>query len=339
MGCICQAIFAVLSVTPTERLSEQVLSDGILAFWKNQNKIPNGIGMCAMEALAAKLALGLRKVSSKFKRLHGQAASSKTPSLTALKKRLSTLSRDSEQADPQPPVDAESVQVVAEALQSPSTPRASPVPSASPAPSAPKVDWVSLAAKMKKFKAAAGQPAQSHRPVPTPARTSHMLPEHVVETLKQSSCPVEPFSTANDAADDGAKPAGEDDDADQPKTADRNKNKKGKKTAAKTRAKKTEKKGEIAGAEAEQGLALVEPTRAVEPAAAGSDGGQPAVEADAAGYVPGEFNKRRYAFIKEHRAATGVSFREANAVWMSSSERATLLANVTVGQMKKRRFC
>ena len=39
-----------------------------------------------------------------------------------------------------------------------------------------------------------------------------MLPEHVLETLKQSTCPVQPFSTTSDAVDDGGKVPGEDDD-------------------------------------------------------------------------------------------------------------------------------
>lgn len=199
----------MLSVTPSERLSEQVLADGILTFWQNQNKIPAGIAMSAMESLAGKMSLGLRKVTSKFKYLQRQSPdTSKSPSLTVLKKRLAELR--SEKADPKPVVDADSVEVVAEALQTPSTPASSPAPSVS------KVDWAALAEKFKKFKAAE-PPAQ--RPVPNPARSSHMLPEHVVETLKQSTCPVEPFSTANDAADDGAKGTGEDEDTEQKKPA------------------------------------------------------------------------------------------------------------------------
>lgn len=156
-----------------------------------------------------------------------------------------------------------------------------------------------------------------------------------MESLRQSSCPVVPFSTANDAADDGAKATGEDDDAAQTKSP-KKKKKASHTTAAKTKGKKPAKKTEIAGDEEEQGLAVVQPSQPV--AASGPAADQPAAAEEAGTYVPGKFNQVRLDYIRKHRAATGVSFKEASNVWMSSSERASLLANVPLSQMKKRRF-
>eukprot|EP00438_Fugacium_kawagutii_P025596 Skav223679 [mRNA] locus=scaffold2691:193889:194998:- [translate_table: standard] len=328
----CQAIFAVLSVTPTERLSEQVLGEGILLFWQNENKVPAGIELSAMEALAGKLALGLRKVASKFKLLQRQSPeNSKDPGLTQLKKRLSALRTSPEKPESKPEADADSVEVVAEALQTPSTPVSSPA-----APTS-KVDWVALAAKLKKSKAEE-PPAQASRPVPTPARSSHVLPEHVVETMKQCSGAVQPFSTANDAADDDAKATGED-EAEQKKALQPKPVPKAKSTAAKTASKKKKKtkKGEVAGDEEEKGLALAQPPETIEPAASSATA-QAAAAGQAPTYVPGEFRKIGLEFIRKHQAATGVKWTVAKDVWMRSNERASLLASVSPSQMKKRRF-
>lgn len=327
----CQAIFAVLSVTPTERLSEQVLADGILTYFQMQQKIPAGIAVSAVEALAAKLALGLRKVTGKFKRLHGQSPSSKTLALTRLKKRLSEHGLSPGDEADASPVDVQAVEIVAAASVSPSPPVTQPVPSVK------QVDWKAMAAKFQQFKAAKPAAQQSQRPVPTPARSSHMLPEHVLETLKQSTCPVEPFSTTSDAVDDGGKVPGEDDDSE---LAKKKKTKPVKKTAAKTKAKKAQKKKEIAGPQEEEGLSLAAPPQqaAVFAAAPPAAQGQQAGEEPAGAYVAGKFSDIRKQYIKNCRAAKGVSHKEANREWMHSDERSSYLATLSMGELKKRRF-
>ena len=56
-------------------------------------------------------------------------------------------------------------------------------------------------------------------------------------------------------------------------------------------------------------------------------------------YVPGDFQKKRMEFIRAKRAAdSSLSFRQASDLWMGSSERASCLASLTPGQLKKRRF-
>lgn len=322
----CKAIFAVLSVTPTERLSEQVLADGILTFFQTQQKVPAGIALSAVEGLAAKLALGLKKVASKFKRLHGASPGSKIPALTQLKKRLSEYDLSLGDDAGASPSNVESVEIVAAASVSPTAPAVT---------GERKVDWKAMAAKFQSFKLGAAQ--QSQRPVPTPARSSHMLPEYVLETLQQSTCPVEPFSTTNDAADEGGKVTLEEDDSEKKSPKKKQKTK----TATKSKAKKPSKKAEIAGPQEEEGLSLAEtPKEAVVPAGAAPGvsgqeaGGQPAEVK----YVAKEFGKMRLRFIQEHRAATGASFKAANDVWMSSSERASYLATIPPSECKKRRF-
>ena len=315
-------------MTPTERLSEQVLADGILTFFQTQQKIPAGISLSAVEGLAAKLALGLRKVTGKFKRLHGQSPSSKNPALTALKKRLSENGVSPGGEADASPVDVESVEVVAAASVDPSPQVTQPVPSVK------QVDWKAMAAKFQQFKAA-GAAQQSQRPVPTPARSSHMLPEHVLETLKQSTCPVQPFSTTSDAVDDGGKVPGEDDDTETTKKIQKKKTNPVKKTAAKTRAKKASKKAEIAGPQEEEGLSLAAPPQ---PAAPPPAQGQQAGEEPAGAYVAGEFNDMRKQYIQKCRAAKGVSHKEANTEWMHSSERASYLATLSISELKKRKF-
>ena len=66
---IClQAIFAVMSVSPHERLSEMVLARAIAKHYEVSKLIPLGIGMSAVEQLAGKMAFGLRKMVSRFRR-------------------------------------------------------------------------------------------------------------------------------------------------------------------------------------------------------------------------------------------------------------------------------
>jgi hypothetical protein len=54
-------------------------------------------------------------------------------------------------------------------------------------------------------------------------------------------------------------------------------------------------------------------------------------------YQPKMFSEKRKQFIAAERAA-GLSYKDANKKWMSSNERASLLMNVPMSELKKRRF-
>ena len=68
------------------------------------------------------------------------------------------------------------------------------------------------------------------------------------------------------------------------------------------------------------------------PAAAVQD--VPVQSEPTAKYEPNEFSKRRWQFIE----ASDKSFEEANKDWMTSFERASYLATLDVGELKRRRF-
>lgn len=54
-------------------------------------------------------------------------------------------------------------------------------------------------------------------------------------------------------------------------------------------------------------------------------------------YKPKEFAEARLNFIKIQRAQ-GLSFAEASKSWSTSEERADLLADLPVSELKRRRF-
>lgn len=97
----------------------------------------------------------------------------------------------------------------------------------------------------------------------------------------------------------------------------------------------------VAGPEEENGLSLLE---VADPEVVSlekdSDPGNtaPAGEGDGAVYKPGEFNQVRLKWIKAKQAEQKIPFRAAEQLWMSSSERATLLSSMPLSEMKKRRF-
>ena len=114
---LLQAIFAVLKVTPhIARLSEQVLSDGIMLFFQQQKMIPLGISMDCMGALAGKIACGLRKCVTKFTRtLKDAPQTSKLKNLTNLKQRLQKLPPQLDHAECDSQVSADSVEMLLDA--------------------------------------------------------------------------------------------------------------------------------------------------------------------------------------------------------------------------------
>jgi len=323
---LVQAIFAVLKVTPhIARLSEQVLSDGIMLFFQQQKMIPLGISMDCAGALAGKMACGLRKCVTKFKRtLKDAPQTSKLKNLTNLKQRLQKLPPQLDHAECDSQVSADSVEMLLDAAV-PGNPEGVLEKAAA---AKPKLDWATLTAKCKAFRDAKAAASQQDRPVATPARSKHMLPAHVLDSLKQTAeeakCLV-PFSTVKDDAQDMG---GSTEEA-LPKPAPK---RKAKKTSAKGKKNSKKKGGDDVGPEEEAALAV--------PLSDGlSAAAVPGDQEEDTTYVPGDFQKKRMEFIRAKRAAdSSLSFRQASDLWMGSSERASCLASLTPGQLKKRRF-
>ena len=54
-------------------------------------------------------------------------------------------------------------------------------------------------------------------------------------------------------------------------------------------------------------------------------------------YQPGEFKEIRLKYIARMKAKKGITFREASNMWNVSKKRETLLAGLSVQELKKRR--
>jgi hypothetical protein len=276
---LVQAIFAVLKVTPhIARLSEQVLSDGIMLFFQQQKMIPLGISMDCVGALAGKMACGLRKCVTKFKRtLKDAPQTSKLKNLTNLKQRLQKLPPQLDHAECDSQVSADSVEMLLDAAV-PGNPEGVLEKAAA---AKPKLDWATLTAKCKAFRDAKAAASQQDRPVATPARSKHMLPAHVLDSLKQTAeeakCLV-PFSTVKDDAQDMG---GSTEEA-LPKPAPK---RKAKKTSAKGKKNSKKKGGDDVGPEEEAALAV--------PLSDGlSAAAVPGDQEEDTTYVPGDFQKK-----------------------------------------------
>ena len=188
-------------------------------------------------------------------------------------------------------------------------------------------DWERLAKMLEARGLRKAENEQSEvcaKPEPTPARAA--LPEFVLEGLKKQAPEVKPFIVNPVEEEDAIAP---EESAEQSKKQ----RKKGdsKKKAAKAKAKPKGKKGKkvVAGPEEEKNLAPGG-EKLEEPSAPEVTDVNPRldklVESLCGGgsvYVPGEFAKRRKAFIDEQRN-NGKDYATANKVWMESQERATL---------------
>lgn len=110
-------------------------------------------------------------------------------------------------------------------------------------------------------------------------------------------------------------------------------------TAKKSKGKKSKAKKpkEIAGPEEEKNLAVVEVATSTVPLATPVVTAESAVEPAHVDYKPKEFAEARLNFIKIQRAQ-GLSFAEASKSWSTSEERADLLADLPVSELKRRRF-
>lgn len=166
------------------------------------------------------------------------------------------------------------------------------------------------------------------RPIATPARSKHELPGFVVDSLQEKTSVV-PFATGGGEEDLLTGGPGEDAAAaDAPKKVPAKKKGKSKKKKSKAAAKQT---------------FCPEEEAALEPAAPKDAGDKSAAEVKQfleegmEHYAPGKFQELYLNFVKQEKA-NGLKHRAAVEKWMLSATRAKALSDVSVGQMKKRRF-
>lgn len=314
----CQAIYAVMVTTPEQRLSEPVLAEAVALYYTEQRMIPAGIHMEAVSQLAGKMAMGIKKMVIKFRRTWKESPDqSKLKGLTELKARLKKTLSEENLTSPRSAT-AEEVETVTKAVP--------PVrPEVAVAVQSAGVDWQAAAAKLRAFKEKQSKQQTEKRPVATPARSAkHLLPAHVVDTLKLPSEAVQPFAITGKHKDDIA----EENEEDEGKAPKKKKKNLTCKAGIRWKEKKTEKKNAIT---AEDEAALAVPKISPEKAAGASDDGT-------LQYQPGTFNQARTAWIRKYRAETGKTFKEASAKWLICDERMSYLATVPPSELKKRRF-
>ena len=317
-----------MSVTPTGRLSDEVVGKAISQFYVDNKLLPVGISIGALDELAMKFALGLRRLVGLFRRQFDQTpTAAKSKALAQLKARLReanvVLTRSGSQSSLSRSATEEDMEALSDGKS---------------------FDWNLLAAKIMERKAEkdrkesevlkASEGQALGRPVATPAR-SHELPVFVVESLKQQAAqPPAPF-VAGGEDEDGQTAEGRQQAKPKPKA--KAKGGKGKPS------KKSKVKPPVADDEVEEALKVQEPllqkvgppTQAAEPCA------EKATEsAVSSAYMAGDFGKRRLEFIAQKRAASGntMSFKEASNLWMLSDERASMLQGLDPVQLKRRRF-
>ena len=311
-----EAVFAVMSVTPHAKLSEEVLAAAVKLHYEQQG-LPVGVAIQALEAFAARVALGLKKVVTKFRDVYRQSPhGAKSKAIQGLKQRLQ------QEGESAPDAKAEDKHAKEEDLEQLAAPP----------------DWAQVLAekvkKMKEQKAAAlasapVEPAKAdgpeERPIPTPAR-SNVLPKFVLETLQKEKTaePVAPFSVW----EKGAK---EDVCADALKDDGQKKKQTTRKNAKKSQ--KKNKKAVVADDEVENGLGGEVPV-------AGSSKEKEVVAEGACvvKYEPQIFLQKKRDFIETQRAAKSIGYREAEQLWMQSGERASYLQTLSLKELKRRRF-
>ena len=341
-----------MEVTPWVRLSEDVLKDAILTFYIQQNLVPVGVSEEAMKPWAEKMAFAAHKLVRRFRKLFDESPdSSRTEVLHDMKQLC--LARKI----PKKPAGFDDEESSLDR----------PVASGEDLEQLPKVDWSMVLAKMKakvdwpmvlaKLKdrqtaktIAEPMPLEddisedepepgSRRPVPTPARSAQWkLPKFVLDGLAEKNAPPA-FATIGGAEDQV------DDQVDQHEAvaeAEILAEEVGAKKPRKSRKKKkqpTALSGEDEAAlavqqkdavpvEGDAGPAPVQKKRTA--AAVLSKGGEET-------YQPHMFAEKRKKFIAAEREA-GLTYKDASQKWMSSNERATLLMNVPMSELKKRKF-
>eukprot|EP00435_Cladocopium_sp_Y103_P051629 s2440_g16.t1 len=310
-----EAVFAIMSVAPSIRLSEETLAKAILLFYTTSKLVPVGITEEALEEWL-------------FVETPGNAKSSV---LKQLKQRC---------------LDAGLGPAVEATDDSESSSRAAShedLDSVAPAPSKASsgFDWSRLQKRLQerlgdKLELLAESRGLKQKPVATPARARDALPDFVLESLSKQVPAVAPFATT----------AGEDDAAAEKEPKTNTKKAKSKAVKNKGGKKKSKKQQEIAGPEVEEALKLDEPAPCDQSSPAGPEqrGASPSQSLDPAAllqqpdvkYNPKTFSQMRLAFIKQQKE-TGMNHAQANQAWMSSNVRADLVSQLPEKEAKRRR--
>ena len=254
----------MLSVTPHDRLSDVVLTRAIVKHYEVSKLIPLGIALSAVEQVVGKMAFGMRKLVTRFRRRWKESPdAAKLKGLNSLKKRLKEMNIDVSGSSPEPASGhADSMDDAADRVEELGNALAAPDEGLDdPKPAKKGFDWMAMAAKMQAHKVSVqkeapaplddAQPpvkvaAVKAAPVATPCR--NQLPPFVLAAMEEVQAPA-PFPVTS--ADD-AEPTGNPADQKPAKSA-KKKTGKGKKNQKK----KGKVKPVVAGPEEEEALALL----------------------------------------------------------------------------------
>lgn len=338
-------------------MSEEVLATAILAFYKQTHgpTLPLGIAEEVLIKWAGKMAFGLREMASRFKRLLWESPmKAKSKKIQEMKKLYWEMhAKYGKKMDEGPAKIAahDAVEVVTQT----------------------GFDWVALEKRLEialakkkeeetqtknpqaSTKSKLGKRRQSFESTSSLASEElregnpYLLPQYVVlsidvrlalifplhnligievvTSLKGASCPapvsVDPTETKNEGFELS-------DDEGEEKKKKNKKATKGQNGKRKPKTKKTEKQ-QVAAQEAPAGgedkkeKSLVEAPSVVEPTG-------PVV------YQAKSFQNAMREFVKDKRQA-GMSYKDACEAWMRSDVRADMLSTLSIGEMKKRKFC
>lgn len=351
-----------MEVTPWVRLSEEVLKDAILEFYSTENLIPVGVSEEAMQPWGEKMAFATHKLVRRFRKLFDESPDSSRTEVLHDMKQLCLARKipkrpagfDEESSPDRPVASQEDLEQLPKVDWSMVL-----------AKLRPKVDWSMVLGKLKDRQTAktiaeplplddevsedepeppllqnCSQPAglvrpACKRPVPTPARSDQwQLPKFVLDGLAEKKAPP-PFATTGGAEDQVDDQVAQDEAAaeseilaqDAGAKKPRKSRKKKKQPAALTGEDEAALEPQHQGDAGPEGVAVQEKRTA---AAVLLEGAEET-------YQPKMFSEKRKQFIAAERAA-GLSFKDANNKWMSSNERANLLANMPMAELKKRRF-
>lgn len=309
-----------MSVTPWHRLSEAVIANGIMKFYRDNNLVPVGVAEVGLLKWADKMAYGVRKLVQRFRKIYTESPDgANLPNIKNLKARcreakipttsgLASLGSSSSTAS----LDSEDLNHFEQDGL---------VPVAGQGES--KNIWEKLAAKVAQKKAEKTQQGQG-RPVATPARNEYELPSYVVDTLKTLKAP-EPF-VVNPKACAEAVPEEEGKRAEKP--ADD--------------APQVPQSGVSVDAEGgphETKVPQSAPTKAPVQVAERKEG-CPSSHNDAPkkeAFKGGTIMQLQKAFVAQKRKE-GMNYKDAVHAWMLSDVRADELAKMPFEELKRRRF-
>lgn len=319
-----QVVHSVMLVTPWDRLSEEILKEAILSFYKDHTLIPVGVSEMALPPWAEKMAFALHKLVRRFRKLYEESPKTgRSVPLQELKDRCMMSKIPYEK-----PSSSEECLTPSLSSRSLSESDLEQLPAAAP------IDWAMVLSRLRAQKDKSADKSLSTAPVVEKAS----VPRPVAALAKKEA--PKAFPTTGGAEDlDGQTLL----DHEQAVAS------KPKKKQDKKKSKVSKKKGkgkEVFTAEEEKALApmdfgaaapekaqLVAAPEKAEPVKRS----EPCTCAEMTLYEPGKFAFARKAFIARERAA-GASFKDANTLWMLSNERASLLENMSPAELKKRRF-